>query len=151
MFRRFVAVGVPPLLLILGTLLLVHHQLLILDTFWDGALPGAWRNVVFYLPVMLAAVGVVVGLRMQSGGVLIVMLTLGVVLGMVNPFESFGIQPAGEIKWDSPNFLFMMPVNYLLGLLSLRHSWRSRRGLWTLVSALIWTGVISTSGGGRVG
>ena len=144
MFRRFVAVGVPPLLLILGTLLLVHYQSLILDTFWGGVLPGAWRNVVFYLPVMLAAVGMVVGLRMHSGGVLIVMLTLGVVLGMVNPFEVFGIQPAGKIKWDSPNFLLMMPVNYLLGLFSLRHSWRSRRGLWTLVSALIWTGVITT-------
>ena len=142
MFRRFAAVGAPPLLLILGALLLVHYQSLILDTFWGGVLPGAWRQVLLYLPVMLAAVGVVVGLRMHSTGVLIVMLTLGVVLGMVSPSEVVGLQSLGKINWDSPVFLLLVPVNYLLGLWTLRHSWRSRRGLGALVSAIIWAGAI---------
>ncbi len=144
MLRRFAAVGAPPLLLILGTLLLVHYQTLILDTFWGGVLPGAWRNVVFYLPVMLAAVGVVVGLRMHSCGVLIVMLTLGLVFGMANSFAAVGLQPSGKIHWDAPIFLLMVPVNYLLGLWTLRHSWRSRRGFWVLAGAVGWAGTIIT-------
>jgi len=144
MFRRFAAVGAPSLLLILSTFLLVHYQSRILYAVWDGALPAAWQNVIYYLPLILAAVGVVVGLRMHSCGVLIVMLTLGVVFGMVNPSEGVGLRLSGKINRDAPVFLLIMPVNYLLGLWTLRHSWRSRRGLWALISALVWVGAITT-------
>lgn len=144
MFRRFAAIGAPPLLLILSTFLLVHYQSLILYTVWDGVLPGAWQKIICYLPLILAAVGVVVGLRMHSCGVLIVMLTLGVVFGMVNPSEVVGLRLFGEINRDAPVFLLLMPVNYLLGLWALRHSWQSRRGLWALTSAVVWAGIITT-------
>ena len=144
MFRRFAAVGAPPLLLILSTFLLVHYQSLILYTVWDGVLPGAWQKVIYYLPLILAAVGVVVGLRMHSCGVLIVMLTLGVVFGMVNSSEGVGLRLFGKINRNAPVFLLLIPVNYLLGLWTLRHSWRSRRGLWALTSAVVWAGAITT-------
>ena len=142
MFRRFAAVGAPPLVLMLGTFLLLHYQSVILSTVWDGVLPDPWRNVVFYLPVMLAAVGLVVGLRMQSCGVLIVMLTLGVVFGMATAFGGVGLHSWGKIKWGSPVSLLLMPVTYLLAHWTLRHSWRSRRGLGALASAIIWAGSI---------
>jgi diguanylate cyclase (GGDEF)-like protein len=144
MFRRVAAVGAPPLLLLVGTFLLVHYQSLILNTVWDGALPDVWRNGVFYLPVMLAAVGVVVGLRMHSSGVLIVMLTLGVVFGVLNPSGVAGLHSLGNMRWDSPGFLFLMPVNYLLGLWTLRYSWQSRRGIGALLVALVWVATLAT-------
>jgi GGDEF domain-containing protein len=144
MFRRFVAVGVPPLLLISG-----YPPVGSLPITDSGYLLGrriAWRMAKrrFLSPRYVGSCGdgcrsahaqrrrphcYADPRRCPWNG---------------KSFRSFGIQPAGEIKWDSPNFLLMMPVNYLLGLFSLRHSWRSRRGLWTLVSALIWTGVITT-------
>jgi diguanylate cyclase (GGDEF)-like protein len=144
MFRRVAAVGAPPFLLLVGTFLLVHYQALILNAVWDGALPDVWRKSVFYLPVMLAAVGVVVGLRMRSSGVLIVMLTLGVIFGVVHPSGVVGPHSLGNIKWDSPVFLFLMPVNYLLGLWTLRYSWQSRRGLGALIVAMVWVATIAT-------
>ena len=85
---------------------------------------------------MLAAVGVVVGLRMGSCGIMMVMLTLG---------AAFGTSAAGVINgWPglgTPGrpmvFLLLMPLNFLLGLWTLRHAWRTRRGLTALTGALI--------------
>ena len=140
MFRRLAAVGAPPLLLMLGTLLLVHYHARLLHTFWGGKLPDVWRPFLFYLPVMLAAVGVILGIRLRSCGVLLVMLTLGAVLGMGRPIGFAVPEPLGRIHWLSGRGFLLMPVNYLLGLWTVRYAWRSRRGLWALAGAAGWAG-----------
>jgi diguanylate cyclase (GGDEF)-like protein len=135
MLRRAATVGGPPLFLVIGTLLLVRYHPLLLQSWWGGELPGAWDNVVRYLPLLLAAVGVVVGLRMGSCGIMMVMLTLG---------AAFGTSAAGVISgWPGlgtpgrpPDFFLVMPL-FLLGLWTLRHSWRTRRGLTALAGALV--------------
>lgn len=143
MFRRLAAVGAPPLLLMLGTLLLVHYHARLLDTFWDGKLPDEWRLFLFYLPVMLAAVGVVLAIRLRSCGVLLVMLTLGTVLGMGRPFGDAVPGPFGEIHGLPQRGFLLVPVNYLLGLWTVRYGWRSRRGLWALAGAAAWAGAVA--------
>jgi diguanylate cyclase (GGDEF)-like protein len=148
MFRRLAAVGAPPLLLILGTLLLVHYHARLLHTFWDGRLPDVWRLFLFYLPVMLAAVGVVLGIRLRSCGVLLVMLTLGAVLAMGRPFGDAVPEPFGGIHWLSQRGFLLMPVNYLLGLWTVRYAWQSRRGLWALAGAAGWAGVVAAGAAG---
>ena len=136
MLRRVATVGGPPLFLVIGTLLLVRYHPLLLQSWWGGKLPGTWGNVVRYLPLLLAALGVVVGLRMGSCGIIMVMLTLG---------AAFGTSTAGVISgWPGlgtpgrpPVFLLLMPLYFLLGLWTLRYSWRTRRGLTALTGALI--------------
>lgn len=136
MLRRAATVGGAPLFLVIGTLLLVRYHPLLLQSWWGGELPGAWGNVARYLPLLLAAVGVVVGLRMGSCGIMMVMLTLG---------AAFGTSAAGVISgWPGlgtpgqpPESLLLMPLNFLLGLWTLRHSWRTRRGLTALAGALV--------------
>jgi diguanylate cyclase (GGDEF)-like protein len=142
MFRRLAAVGAPPLLLILGTLLLVHYQSLLLDTFWDGVFPAAWRKILFYLPFILAFVGVALGIRLRSCGVILVMLTLGAVCGMARPFGDIVLQLFGRIHWAPQQGFLLMPVNYLLGLWTVRYVWRSRRGLWAVTGVTVWAGVV---------
>jgi hypothetical protein len=148
MFRRLAAVGAPPLLLMLGTLLLVHYHARLLHAFWDGKLPDVWRPFLVYLPVMLAAVGVVLGIRLRSGGVLLVMLTLGAVLAMGRPFRDAVPEPFGGIHWLAQRGFLLMPVNYLLGLWTVRHAWRSRRGLRALAGAAGWAGVVAAGAAG---
>jgi len=137
MLRRAAAVGAPPLLLVIGALLLVHYHPLLLQSLWDGGLPATWDSVARYLPLLLAAVGTVVGLRMGSCGIMLVMLTLGAAYGtsaadVIEGGTVFGT--AGR----SPVFLLLIPCNFLLGLWTLRHSWQTRRGLTAVaVSAIV--------------
>jgi diguanylate cyclase (GGDEF)-like protein len=141
MMRRIAAVGAPPLLLMISVFLMVHYHALIIDVVWGGTLPHAWRNVVRQLPLVLAAAGVVAGLRMRSCGVIIVMLTLGTAAGLPVTGARLGIPPAGQPGGVPPFWLLWMPVNYLLGLWALRHSWRSRRGWAALTTVLVWSGI----------
>ena len=142
MVHRLTAIGTPPLLLVAITLLLVHHQSLILETFWDGALPAVWQHFFFLLPLLLALVGVGVGLRLNSCGALIMMLTLAGVVGMLGPDGVFGKLLTDRLNGEADRILQLLPLNYLLGLWVLRHSWRSRRGMLALGGVLLWTGVI---------
>jgi len=146
MIRRYAAVGAPPLFLMLVTLLLIHYQSLILDTLWDGRLPDAWRGVIFHLPLVLAATGVVIGLRMGSGGVVMIMLTAGVVTGGLNPDGFFNYPLTGTQRAMPTVWVWLLPVNYLLGRWGLGHSWRSRRGLIVLAGGLFWAGGVLTVG-----
>ncbi len=139
MFRRLAVVGGPSLLLILGTILVVRYRVLILDTVWDGALPVGWHTVIVYLPMMLAAAGILVGLRMRSCGVLIVMLTLAVAVGMVKHDGTIGNRSLELFSWRSPLASVWMSVNFLLGLWTMRYSWRSRRGMGAQACVLLWT------------
>ncbi len=146
MIRRYAAVGAPPLFLILVTLLLVHYQPLILDTLWGGRLPDAWRGMIFHLPLVLAATGVVIGLRMGSAGVVMIMLTAGVVTDGLNPGGFFNYPLAGNQRAMPTVWVWLLPVNYLLGRWCLGHSWRSRRGLIALAGGLFWTGWVYAVG-----
>jgi len=136
MLRRAAAVGAPPLLLVIGALLLVHYHPLLLRFLWDGDLPATWGNVARYLPLLLAAVGTVVGLRMGSCGIILVMLTLGAAYGMSASGVIGGGTAAGTAG-RSPVWLLLMPFNFLLGLWTLRHSWQTRRGLTVLAAVVI--------------
>ena len=136
MLRRAAAVGAPPLFMVVATLLLIRYHPLLLQSWWRGELPGAWGDAARYLPLLLAAVGVVVGLRMGSGGIMLVMLTLG---------AAFGTSAAGVISgwpgWGTalrpPLVFLVIPFNFILGLWTLGHSWWTRRGLTALAGALV--------------
>jgi len=146
MIRRLVAVGAPPFVLVLGTILMVHYQTLLFDAVWGGDLPPAWRKAVYYLPLMLAAFGTVVGLRMRSCGILIAVMTAGTVAVVLNPGAISPTTLAAQRHWTSQAVLFLLPINYALGRWSLRHSWWSRRGLWALAMVMLWGGGLYLAG-----
>jgi diguanylate cyclase (GGDEF)-like protein len=136
MLRRAAAVGAPPFILVIGALLLVRYHPLLLPSWWGGELPGAWGNVARHLPLLLAAVGVVVGLRLGSCGIMMVMLTLGAAFGTSSSSVP-GIWPSIGMLGSPPLLLPLLPFNFLLGLWTLRHSWWTRRGGAALAAALI--------------
>jgi len=142
MLRRFIALGAPPLALLLATLLLIRYHPLILDILWGGRAPQAWREVLHRIPLMLAAVGMVAGLRMHSSGLLIVMASLGATAAVLIPA---GLPGRALIPQDGSaltGLRLLLPAHYLLGYATLGHSWHSRRGLAVMTAAVASTGLL---------
>lgn len=142
MFRRFAALGAPPLALILATLLLVRYHPLILDTLWGGRPPRAWREVLHYIPLMLAAAGMAAGLRMHSSGLVIVMASLAATAAALMPAGLPGLPLLPKDGGASTGLRILLPVHYLLGYGTLGHRWRSRRGLAALTAAMASAGLL---------
>lgn len=142
MLRRFAAVGAPPILLLISAFVLVRYHPMILEVLWGGALPQTWAHLLGHLPLMLAAVGVVGGLRMGSGGIMIIMLTLGTTFAIWPAGGAWGVPPADEMEALPPFALLFISFNYLLGVWTRGHSWRSQRGLTALAAVLICSGLM---------
>lgn len=141
MLRRVAVVGTPPLLVVVTAFLLVRYHPVILESLWGGALPEAWGNVLRHLPLMLAACGVILGLRMGSFGILLVMLTLGLAVGTW-PSKLIDGPPGSALGEGGALMLWLVPAHYLLGLWTLRHSWRTRRAWTALAMALALAGIL---------
>ena len=143
MLRRVAVVGAPPFLVAVAAFLLIRYYPLVLEGVWGGALPEAWGTVLRHLPLMLAAVGVILGLRMGSFGLMLVMLTLGVAVGAPPPGLIVGF-PGAAAQGALPMMVLLVPACYLLALWTLRHSWRTRRAwialavVLALAGALVW-------------
>ena len=146
MFRRLTAVGAPPLLLILGTILLVHYPTVLPDTVVAEEMPRAWRQVVIHLPILLAILGLGMGLRMRSCGVLIAMLTAATVAMGINSVELFNGILSGKFHWTLKKILFLPPVAYLAGRWAFRFSWWSRNGFFALAVVAFWGSALYLAG-----
>ena len=142
MLRRFIALGAPPLALLLATLLLIRYHPLISDILWGGRAPQAWREVLYRIPLMLAAVGMVAGLRVHSSGLLIVMASLGATAAVLIPAGLPGLALIPQDGSALTGLRLLLPAHYLLGYATLGHRWHSRRGLAVVIAAVASTGLL---------
>lgn len=138
MFRRLTAVSTAPVLIILFMLFLVHLQPLDMGGLVNEEVARTGRIVLALLPYGLAVLGLGIGIRFRSCGVMIAMLSLGGAYLILRRQGGAGFDMEALrlcILYTVPGLLV---PNYLLAAWTERVSWRSRRGMWALLLSASW-------------
>ncbi len=133
MFKRLTAVSTAPVLIVICMLFLVHLQPLDITRLISAEVARTGRLVLDLLPYGLALLGLGIGIRFGSCGVMVAMLALGSAY-LALMLDSTG-GTGGEARYR--DLWFTLPTLLVLGGLlaawAENVSWRTRRGRWALV------------------
>jgi diguanylate cyclase (GGDEF)-like protein len=137
MFKRVVAIGTAPALIILFMLFLVHLQPPAWGRLVNEDFARTGRIVLDLLPYGLALMGIGIGLRFRTCGVLIAMLSLGFAYRVLT-YQAAGLDAEALHRGIAYTVPALLVPTFLLAAWTQWIDWRISRGLGALLASAGW-------------